>query len=339
MKSGQSLKFSRWAARLSILHMLQPFGAGPWTAARWVYLHTLTFADPEPPYRVARERLNSFQNWLRERKRWAVCAPEFGKRTHRLHFHLVSVERWDAGEMWEACAAYGFGRYDVRRRPAWRKPPSSGFRGVVHEAAWYLAKYVGKRENWPEELKGMRQWSVVGAKHWPMPPCGVRDVRITEKACVVVPESPRKFSDWYQWSFLGYNLTHREKLRPDALETGPVIMREITKEQAEKVLKLVAAGDIVGVGEYRVGLYEERQMESYKGGKPTGIKVARVVVTHRIDFGALCERREFDELLPEGSTAANVTYPAKSGDLVAVAVEKIRAFTGGTNFVGRVVKL
>ena len=309
----------------------------PWDAARWVYLHTLTFSDPEPSYDEARRRWDSFlTGYLSRAKRFGVCVPEFGKRTNRLHFHLVTTERFDASEMWVQCAKYGFGRYDVRRRPCWRIPPSSTHRGTVHEACWYLAKYVGKRHGWPDELKGSRQWSVFGAKHFPNTPVRVRDVRITTKELTVVKESSRPFSGWSQWSIPNYNLTIRVAIRRDALPTDHVIMRELSPEQAKKVLSLVAAGDVVGVGEYRYCGVETKKYKDFKDSSKT---IEAVVVTHKVDFGATFERREFDERMPEGTTEKAVTPPAKSGELVAVCVDGMRAFQGGTNYRGRIIKL
>jgi len=337
--NGHSLRFSRWACRLTVLGMIQPRRV-PWDAPSWVYLHTLTFADPEPGYAEARERWNSFATgYLNRTGKWGVCVPEFGSQTRRLHFHLVTTERWDSAELWAVCDRYGFGRYNVRRRPAWRVKPSSSGRGRIHEAAWYLAKYVGKRFGWPEELKGCRQWSVFGAKHFPVGPFKVGDVRITGETLTMVPESPKPFRDFTEWRFADCNLAIRKANRPDAVDRESVYMREITKEQSAVLLKLMGEGDIVGVGEYRVGTVETKKMDGYKNGKATGVKVDRTVVTHRIDFGATCERREFDELLPEGADPKTIAFPAKSGDLVAVCVDGMRAFQGGTNYKGRVVKL
>jgi len=337
-KTGHSLKFSRWACRLTVLALIQP-RVVPWDAPWWIYLHTLTFKDPEPGYAEARQRWRSLQEQLSRENKFGVCVPEFGKKTGRLHFHLVSTEWWDAKDMWRITEAYGFGRYNVRRRPCWRKPPNSTYAGKIHEAAWYLAKYVGKRHSWPEELKGCRQWSVFGAKHFPSPPVGVRDVRITEKTCYVIKESPRPFRDFTVWHWVLHNLSYWKANRPDAVDRDSYNMREITIDQQKVVTKLISQGDVVGVGEYRVGVIEIKQMESYKNGRPTGIKVDRAIVTHRIDFGAACERREFDELLPEGTDVKTVAFPAKSGELVAVCVDGMRAFQGGTNYKGRVINL
>lgn len=310
-----------------------------WVVPKWIYLSTLTFADPEPSYFEGRRRLANFQKWLDRHGKYAVCAPEFGEETGRLHFHLVHVDRWDAGEMWKVLPAYGFGRYDVRQRPAWRKPPRPGFAGVLHPAAWYLAKYVGKRHNWPEELKGCRQWSIIGEKLFPHPVCRVRDVRISTKTLTVMPESPRPFADWHGWHLPNHNLTLRQRIRADATPDGPEIMRELTPDQQKKLLTLLSTGDIIGVGEYRFCGIEDKEMDQWKDGKRTGNKEKRVIVTHKVDFGISCERREFDDLLPAGADGKAVTPAAKSGEMVAVAVDGMRAFQGGTNFKGRIIKL
>lgn len=307
---------------------------------KWIYLSTLTFANPEPAYDVARDRWRSFQSWLDRHEKWGVCAPEYGEETGRLHFHLVHVERWSAAEMWGILPRYGFGRYDVRRRPAWLIPPSPGNAGQLHPAAWYLAKYVGKRHHWPDELKGSRQWSVFGEKHFPFPVCKVRDVKITTKCFTVASESPIPFHDSYGWHVPSLNLTIRQTVRPDAPSNGGIIiMRELTAEQIKKVVALQAAGDIVGVGEYRFCGIERKEMDQWKDGKKTGNKETRIIVTHKVDFGTTFERREFDDLLAAGTDEKSFTAPAKSGDLVAVCVDSMRAFQGGTNFKGRIVKL
>jgi len=338
VKAGNSVKFSRWACRLAVLCLFQPRNV-PWDAPRWGYLHTLTFRDPEPSYEDARKLWNGFNVWLNRTGKFGICVPEFGKKTGRLHFHLISSEWWDSKEMFDTLQLYGFGRYNVRKRPAWRIAPNSTYAGKIHEAVWYLAKYVGKRQGWPEELKGARQWSVFGKKNFPLEPPGVRDVRITEKVLTVIKESPRPFADFTEWRWLGCNLACRRANRADAQDVKSVNMREITIEQQKRVVSLISSGAIVGVGEYRVGVVESKLMESYKGGRATGVKIERHIVTHKIDFGSTCERREFDELLPENAKVDAIPFPAKSGDLVLVSVEGMRAFQGGTNYKGTVTKL
>lgn len=310
-----------------------------WTAPRSLYLSTLTFADPEPSYEEGRDRFDNFRKWLDRHEKWGVCAPEYGEETGRLHFHLAHVERWDAGEMWQVLPRYGFGRYDVRRRPSWIVPPGGGEPGRLHSAAWYLAKYVGKRLNWPVELKGARQWSVFGEKYFPHPVCKVRDVRITTKHLTVIPESLRPFHDFVEWRFSSYNLTCRQTMRQDGQNGGIPYMRELNPEQTKKLLSLIATGDIVGLGEYRFCGVESKEMAQWKDGKATGNKESRVIVTHKVDFGVSCERREFDEVLPPGAQANTVTPPAKSGEMVAVCIDGMRAFQGGTNYKGRIIKL
>jgi len=308
----------------------------PWDIPDNSYLHTWTFADPEPSYREGRRRFNSFlTNEMRPSGYFGVLVPQYGDETNRLHFHAVTVQRIDAKWMWSVLPRYGIGRYDVRKRPAWR------VRGQqIHPATWYAARYVSRRDKWPEELKGMRQWSVFGAKHFPWPGvCRVRDVRITKSHLTVMPESHKPIYSFVQWRFTGDNSTYRRTVRADATEQDRTDMREITPLQQKKVNELLALGDIVGLGEYRHCGVETKEMDQWKNGQRTGNKETRVIVTHKVDFGAACERREFDDMLPPGTAAAAVTPPAKSGDLVAVAVDGMRAFQGGTNFKGRIVNL
>jgi len=330
---SHSLSASRWACRLSVLGLISPKKV-PWDAPDWVYLHTLTFADPEPSYEIARQRFRSFVNWLNETGKFGVAAPEYGEKTGRLHFHLVSSVRWNAKEMWAVCARYGFGRYDVRPRPAWLSRPNATDSGRIHPAAYYLAKYVGKRTNWPDALKGARQWSVFGAKHFPS--TRVRDVRITTKTLTVVQESHKPFHDFVEWRQADYDFALRVKVRSDAQEHGHIIMREVTSDQTKKFFAIAAAGDIVGIGEYRNCTVESREFADFKDKSR---RVKRTIVTHRVDFGASCERREFEEVLPEGKDEKSFTAPAASGDTVACTVDNVRTFNGATTYKGRITKL
>jgi len=331
---ASSTTLSRWACRLTVKAMCLPeVVGGLFPAPRWVYLHTLTFADPEPAYDEARRRWNSFRTSFLERgARFGVVVPQWGEKTQRLHFHLVTTERFDAKETAAALKRYGFGRYDVRRRPAWKDRTLA----EMHPAAWYAARYVARRVGCPVELKGARMWSVFGKKHFKNAPVALRDVRITTNHLTLVRESPMVFADWMVWRFPADNLAFREALRGDARPDGREIMREITKEQNEKVLKLIAAGDVVGVGEYRACGIEVKEMADFKN---PAVKHRRVVVSHKVDFGAACERREFDEVLPVGADEKSVTPPAKSGDLVAVAIDGMNAYRGGVNYKGRIFKL
>lgn len=340
--SGHGLKFSRWACRLTIRAMLMPRRV-PWDAPDCLYLHTLTFKDPEPSYKEGRARWNSFAtNFLNgpDSEWFGVCVPQWGEITKRLHFHLVTTIRPDAKEWWAAVDAYGFGRYDVRKRPSWRIKPCIGMpSGKIHEAAWYAARYVARRDYWPEELRGGRSWSVFGRKRFPHPPCAVRDVRITGKSLTVIPESPKPFGGYMEWRFAGDSRAFRFALRPDSRPGDIVQMREITPEQQKKVNTLMASGAIVGIGEYRFCGIEVKEMAQYVGGVKSNNKERRVVVTHKVDFGATCERREFDELLPVGADEKTFAPPAKSGETVAVSIAGMTAYKGGTNWKGEVVKL
>lgn len=354
MSGGHGIAFSRWACRLTIKAMLWPRTAEarqdiidgkdepssrvgvPWDVPDWSYLHTWTFADPEPSYVEARRRFNSFlTHEMRPSGYFGVLVPQFGEETNRLHFHAVTVQRIDAKWMWSVLPKYGIGRYDVRRRPAWR------LRGrQIHPATWYAARYVSRRDLWPEELKGMRQWSVFGAKYFPWPGvCRVRDVQITRNMLTVAPESHKPLYGFLEWRFAQDTSVYRRKLRCDAPENDITDMREINSDQQKRINELLALGDIVGVGEYRFCGVETKEMEQWKDGKKTGNKESRVIITHKIDFGVSCERREFDEILPAGATAETVIPPAKSGDTVAVCIDGMRAFQGGTNYKGRVVNL
>jgi len=337
--SGHNLYRSRWAARLSVVSMLNGsdgslFDAPHRAFSRFVYLTTLTFADPEPSYAEGRLRLANFIRGYLEREKWfGLAVPEFGKRTGRLHFHLVSTERLSAKELWAVCPKYGFGRPDVRVRPAWREGKVGE---EIHPAAWYLAKYVGKRQGWPAELKGMRQWSVIGKKFWPCEPVRTRDVRITRKVLTSTGE---------RWKVLPYLVT-RESLCDNAQFlripegtrqiAGQNKMREITEKEKARIITEVLAGAAVTVGDYRFGETVEREYSSFKD---SSVKVKRRSAVHQVDVGPKCERLEITEQIPEGANLATFSLPAKTGDLVMVIVEGISKYTGGTTYRGRVVKL
>jgi len=287
------------------------------------YLHTLTFADPEPSYVEARARWNSFQvNFLNKNGWYGVCVPQWGEETRRLHFHLVTSRRPDSREWWQVLPSYGFGRYDVRQRP------------VVKAA--YAARYVGRGCWGPKAVKGARTWSVFGAKLFPFwPVTQARDVRITEKARHVIKESPH-WADECHWSFAGHNLALRAAVRPypygDNLITK---MREITQEQSAEVLRSLASGNVVGVGEYRAHIVTTKSMRNFK----TGQKEDRVVINHEIDFGAACVRRTYEELLPQEADASAITPPAQGGELVLVTVDGIHVFGGKTTYKGGLQRL
>ena len=140
-KSPFQNRLSRMACELSILKMCREVGA------LLCYLHTLTFADPEPsPVEAARRFRNFYAGWLWRRKKKAVWALQLGGRTRRIHYHLVTPDRYDAAEMWDVLSEYGFGRYDVR-------PPQPV------ERAFYVARYVAR----PGVVgPGVRTWGAVG---------------------------------------------------------------------------------------------------------------------------------------------------------------------------------
>ena len=126
------------------------------TNATESYLHTLTFADPEPSQKEAQRRFKSFRDgWALRRGKKFVWSVQRGGRTHRIHFHLVTTQRWDAAEMWDIFPRYGFGRYNVQ-------PPKP-----VQFAA-YVAKYVARSNGLDSNS---RKWGVCGFKS-----CRVKDV-------------------------------------------------------------------------------------------------------------------------------------------------------------------
>jgi uncharacterized protein YfiM (DUF2279 family) len=119
------------------------------TAEAKTYLHTLTFADPEPSIKEAARRFNNFFHGTGAGRRMgikAVWCMQRGAKSGRLHFHLVTCRPLDYKAMWAALKKYGFGRYDCQ------KPQDASRAG-------YIARYVGR----PGALEhGARSWGAVG---------------------------------------------------------------------------------------------------------------------------------------------------------------------------------
>lgn len=326
-KRGNSAVYSRLACRLTILGMFRVLTTGACRDVSNGYLHTLTFSEPEPSYDEARRRWASFRKGFLERNGWfGVCVPQLGEETGRLHFHLVTTRRPDAKEWWRVLARYGFGRFDVRERPA--------------TSCLYAARYVGRGVGVP----GWRSWSVFGAKRFPVCEPGrlgvvtTKDVFRRTKVLTVVAEQPQPFADWSGWRFSHDNETIKFRLRHDAQPDGPTIMREITKIQEAAFLNLARDGSQVSIGEYRGATVSTKEVAVYRSGQQVGSE-RRVVVAHAVDFGATAERRVIEEMLPSGADEKSVKAPAASGDLVAFVFESMFAGKGKTTWKGKLIKL
>jgi len=285
------------------------------------YLHTLSFADPEPSYEEARARWNNFGKWLERTRKWGVCVPEWGRKTGRIHFHLVTAERWEVAELREVLPKYGFGKvYDVRERP-W-------------SSACYAAKYVSKSDGRPDGMKGIRLWSVFGKKWFPHGVSRASDCEMTTKKLYVVAEAPQTFADWLDVRLGADNETLSFKLRPDALPDGPRRMNEINTAQLKVVSVLLTKGGFVGVGEYRSCVATEREMSDFKDKSK---KVRWVFVEHRVEFAG--DQKIIEERMPAGFDIKAVTPPAASGDMVAFVAKSSNTFNGATKWKGELHRL
>jgi len=271
-----------------------------WNQNPRCYLHTLTFANPEPDVPEAMRRLNSFANWLRETGKVCVRVVERGGENGRVHFHLVSSQKWSAKQMWSVLPRYGFGRYDVRARPV--------------ERAYYAAKYVGKvNRQWPLP-KGTRSWGCTGVK-----PVGRRDVVITKKEIDLVAWEPQ-FADVLVWAATETTPALTLRLRTNDLPPGEgeiIKMLELKKHQLSDVGLRLQRGDFGGVGEYRGCVV--RTLEVADKQNPAN-KIKRIVVEHNVEHGGLpCSVQEW---LPPGASAEAVKAPASKGDIVFVTITR-----------------
>lgn len=288
------------------------------------YLHTLTFADPEPDYREARRRWASFTHWLNRSGFYGVAVPQFGSRTRRLHFHLVTCKRPASREWWPVLERYGFGRYDVREQPV--------------SVSSYAARYVARRDYWPSELKGMRSWSVFGQKHFRWPPTRTIDVKVKNKRSVVVANAEQGLFDRSVW-LIGDErpVVHISRsLRPASCTEGQTLrVRLISDRACNEVQRHLQDGRAVGVGEYRQLVVEAREMTNQK----TGLSEKRVVVRHEIELGVDAVPCCFEEWLSVGQWGMPIEPPAKSGDLVYCVVESLKAFQGTKRCQGQIIRL
>lgn len=174
------------------------------------FLHTLTFADPEPSHEEAKHRLHVLRKWMLRKGLKAVWAVERGSEKGRIHFHLVSAVEFGP-LFYVELSKRGFGRYDVRKRPFSR--------------CMYLAKYLwktrgGSIEHEPVRFrlpKGTRRWGVIG-----IAPCkpSVVKIRIVQKELAsVAPEpQPYRIPEVWECEYSGTKITLR---RPSFVRSPP----------------------------------------------------------------------------------------------------------------------
>jgi len=251
-------------------------------------------------------RLDNFGHWMRKTGKQAVRVIQLGDETGRVHFHLVSWQRWDVTEMRDALERHGFGRvYDVRERP-WSR-------------AIYAARYVGRKPKW-KLPRGVRQWGCIGMK-------GVRavDVSVTKRSLHLVTEQSDWHPDFVTWVSHADNLVIRLKRREYPYGDKVIEhMNEIKPAQSKQVIAELLRGRIVGVGEYRA--CDVRSVGIADKKNPAAPKIMRVVVEHSVELGA--EAVKVSEWLPAGALESSVKPPANRGETVLVACDAVSSTFG-----------
>jgi len=302
-----------WACRLSIRTLVegdlwhQPEACG--------YLHTLTFRNPEPDEREAARRFHSFATgYLGPTGKRCVRVMERGSTTGRLHYHLVSVQRWSAREMWRVMPKYGFGAYDVK--------PANG-KGLD-----YVAKYLQKRAKYPL-APGTRKWGCVGFQ-------GVRvdDVEMVEKVLTLVAEEPHCLYDDLHITASGTDWRVVIRTRPQTVESRIIRMNEINEAQRKHLFELLGGGALGGFGEYRGCVVRSQKIRDKKNPL---VEIARVVVEHNVEVASMPV--VISEWLPVGADAGAVKPSATRGEMVFVHIDTLSSSFGRKSGMGRIVAL
>lgn len=228
------------------------------------YLWTFTFPDAatRASAKLAMERWASFSRWLRKKEKVCVRSLEVGEKG-AWHFHATTPQRWDAKEVWDVAAGYGIGRVDVRARPL--------------AAAFYVAKYAGKRAGKNALPRAMRQWGCIGFT-------GVRKnaLRRTERIREVVPDRGReKLYDVLQWKAEdAVAFTHRYRPPHD----GPDVTHEMELKPAQikEIIAKLSGGVVCAVGEFRSSAVKTI---TYDDKTKPGSKIERVIVEYNVELG------------------------------------------------------
>jgi len=287
---------SRWACILSIEKMAQECNALE------TYLHTLTFADPEPSEKEASKRFHSFAvHYLNRYGKKVVWAMQRGTRTGRLHYHLVSCDRWDAKEMWEVIARYGFGRYDVR-------PPKP-----VCKAA-YVARYVSKATN--GLASNVKSWGVIGFKRVKKMEVIRGNIclpRVTECPLWLLRHMPRLKLD----ESFARRKKFIESRFSEVLDVKSNMQNEVKSHQSAEVVKMVQDGSFsLVVGEYRGFNLKAGK----KADRLSGVERGWTTVEHIVIAGT--NRVVVSEFVGGDATKESIKPAAEIGELVTVQCTK-----------------
>jgi len=283
------------------------------------YLHTFTFAEPEPSQREAVRRWKSIRTRLVQLGRRGVWALQRGALRKRLHFHVITVERWEWAEMWEMLPKYGFGRYNCQ-------PPRA-----IQFAA-YVARYVG---NSPGLEPGSRTWGVFGFK-------GVSSANVVRDEIVIdsVAELPRWFvSQLWRVSLRDSKFARRKSYSVKMFHRPLLLtkqMNEIKPHMHAEILKDAQAGlYAICVGEYRgFSVVAGKKMD-----KISEVEKSTVRVEHTVLCGS--EQVRFTEFLSSGADAAAIKPAAESGEMVLCRVTEWRRnqMTGAISARGHIKPL
>jgi len=302
-----------WACRLSIRSLAagdlwhQPEKCG--------YLHSLTFPNPEPDETEAARRFHDFaSHYLNRTGKRCVRVMERGGGTGRLHYHLVSSQRWDAKEMWRVLPKYGFGRYNV-------KPVDA--KGML-----YVAKYLLKRARFPLAPR-TRKWGCIGFE-------GTRwtDVEVVEKVLTLVAEEPHCLYDDLVTTAAGTDWRVVISIRCQSVPERITRMNEINEAQRKHLFELLASGALGGFGEYRGCVVRDQKIRDKKN---PSVEIARVVVEHNVEVASMPV--VISEWLPVGAVAASVKAPATRGEMVFIHCDTLSSSFGRKSGMGKIIPL
>jgi len=272
------------------------------TGATESYLHTFTFADPEPSQREAQKRFRSFRTgWAARHGKKFVWSIQRGSRTNRIHFHLVTTDRWDAKEMWAVLPRYGFGRYDVQ------KPKPIEF-------ADYIARYVARGHGLEPKS---RTWGCVGFK-------GVRCVDVDKDEILI--ESVVELPQWLIRQLRRISLNDEKFARRKSFVlkrwSVPLVLKMANALKKHQETEVVAEAQI-GTYPVLVGEYRGFTLRATKTvDKLSKVEISRVIVEHTVLAGT--ETIRLSEFLPPGSDGAAVKPAAEAGEMVVVRVGEWR---------------
>jgi len=264
------------------------------------FLHTFTFSGDEPDVKEAARRLHSFtlSKYYKAHPIPFVWVLQRGDEGGRLHFHLVTAEKWEESRFRKAIKKNGFGRYNVRERPVYR--------------AFYAARYVGRWCRFPLP-KGTRSWGAVRCDK-------VKQANVVKKETVltlVAPE-PHPIFDLLVWTCPEYNLEVVSRNREFRPGYAVALKMNELKPAATKVLlaEMLKGGSHV-IGEYRMS--DVRALEYADKKNPGAPKIRRVIVSHTVECGN--EAVTVKEWLPTGADEKAVKAPAARGDVVLVRID------------------